>query len=75
MSSHTVEPDLSKANIPTSEIIINLGPEVVSNLTMDEIIEKVTKNETIPGIRQIEAKIHETGSLPTMIPRKKPWEH
>ena len=43
--------------------------------SFQELCEMVARGEPIPGIMQIPDKINEgTPSVPTLTPRKKPWE-
>ena len=54
--------------------VVSLADDPSSRLTMDEIVEKIANNEQIPGIKRIEAKLHETGSKAMLSPIKKPWD-
>ena len=75
MSSEFSHSEMNPQELETATTeIINLGPTVADKLTMDEIIEKVSRNEQIPGIKRIEAKIHSTSSKSELNPIKKPWE-
>ncbi|KAI8927417.1 hypothetical protein BC831DRAFT_510842 [Entophlyctis helioformis] len=61
------EPAASPAAAPAS-----LNPPY--SLSFQEIAERVSRGEPIPGIRSIPDTVHGEGSVATLKPRRKPWE-
>ena len=54
---------------------VSIQDPPVHPLSFQEVMEKVARGETIPGVRQIPAIIRDVPlSKSAMEPRKKPWE-
>lgn len=54
-------------------VLIELGEKAENGLSFQEIISKVQKGEQIPGIKEIDLKMHQQGSKSSVQPKKKPW--